>query len=56
MDCRIQNEIKRLDEKIDFLGARFGEKMDSLRNQIVSEIKRLDERIDSLDVRLEARL
>ena len=51
----LQIEIKRLDEKIDAQGARFDDKISSLRNEMLSEFRRLDEKID-LTVHVRERL
>ena len=51
----LQIEIKRLDEKIDAQGARFDDKLSSLRNEMLSEFRRLDERVD-LTVHVRERL
>ena len=51
----LQIAIKRLDEKIDAQGARFDDKLSSLRNEMLSEFRRLDERVD-LTVHVRERL
>ena len=46
-------EIKRLDEKIESLSRGIGDKINSLRNELLAEIRRVDGRIDSLDSHLQ---
>lgn len=52
----LRGDIQRLDEKIDGVDQRLGQKIDSLRTETVSmkgellaEIRRLDARIDGVD-------
>ena len=46
-------EIKRLDEKIESLSRGIGDKINSLRNELLAEIRRVDGRIDSFDSHLQ---
>jgi len=52
IDSLREIEIKRLDEKIDSQSRGINDRINSLRNEILSEIKRLDGKIDSLDSHL----
>src|SRR5215471_597958 len=52
----IRSDIQRVDEKIDGVDARLGDKINSLaaqvsstKNELVSEIRRVDVRIDGME-------
>ncbi|HHF98779.1 MAG TPA: hypothetical protein ENL39_04765 [Candidatus Aerophobetes bacterium] len=53
IDSLREVEIKRLDEKIESLSRGIGDKINSLRNELLAEIRRVDGRIDSLDSHLQ---